>query len=91
MSITCHLLTEFFYFSLWPETGKLKKKLKEGKLDDPQEVKAHFLQRQLALEPHYTVLLDGLKQREQRREDALYQDETRPEPWWVKISKQPEV
>lgn len=91
MSITCRLPLRLLYYSLWPETTKLKKNLKEGKFDDSQAVKDHFLRRQLAVEPHYRSLLDGLKKREEQREDALYYDQTKPEPWWVKLTKRPEV
>lgn len=72
---------------MWPETQKLKRNIANGKFEDSQEVKDRFNHARLAIHPQYKAMLDGLRHRQQDREDAKYFEESKPESWWVKITR----
>ncbi|RZB40783.1 structure-specific endonuclease subunit SLX4, partial [Asbolus verrucosus] len=70
----------------WPEAKKLKKSQLEGKFDDHPEIRTRFLEAKLSRDPGYVQLITSLKARENAREDALYIDETKPQPWYSKFT-----
>lgn len=79
-------------FRLLPGTKKLKKSQLEGKFDTPPEIQTRFLEAQLSsTKAGYLQLISRLKAREEAREDELYRDETKPQPWYSKFFTQPEV
>jgi hypothetical protein len=82
----------WFLFELLPGTKKLKKGQLEGKFDTPPEIQTRFLEAQLSsTKAGYLQLISRLKAREEAREDELYRDETKPQPWYSKFFTQPEV
>ena len=80
------------FFRLWPESQKLKKSFREGKFDTPPEIKTRFLEAKLsATQPGYWQLISQLKAREVAKEDELYKEETRRQPWYSKYFTSPDV
>lgn len=77
----------WFLYELWPQTHKLKKDLKEGKLNDSPAVQHFFYSRELArLQPSLAGALSELDRRYAEKSEG-----PQVEPWYAKYFKQPEI
>jgi hypothetical protein len=88
---------QFFSLREWvldcyQERKSLKRVNWKVNLTLPPEIQTRFLEAQLSsTKAGYLQLISRLKAREEAREDELYRDETKPQPWYSKFFTQPEV
>lgn len=74
-------------YELWPEARKLKRsQIEDGKFDTPPEIAERFRRANLALNtPTYERLVAKLHEREEEKEDAVYRNKEKPQPWYIKL------